>query len=130
MQKYPIHVVAHATDLRACFALGTVKKRIRMCGRPAVPNTSAMPKLIALIGSFMKPPGPMIEKPCRAASSGVLPASTASCVSISTAVANIASGLKPKLGSTMNAMKVAPASSRQALMICTQVVAVMPPNST
>jgi hypothetical protein len=28
------------------------------------------------------------------------------------------------------AMKLAPASSRQALMICTQVVAVMPPNST
>ena len=27
-------------------------------------------------------------------------------------------------------MKVAPASSRQALMICTQVVAVMPPKST
>ena len=48
----------------------------------------------------------------------------------STALANIASGLKPKLHSTMKAMKVAPASSRQALMICTQVVAVMPPNST
>ena len=48
----------------------------------------------------------------------------------STAFANIASGLKPKCQSTMKAMKLAPASSRQALMICTQVVAVMPPNST
>ena len=48
----------------------------------------------------------------------------------STAFANIASGLKPKFHSTMKAMKLAPASSRQALMICTQVVAVMPPNST
>ncbi|MCY1215968.1 hypothetical protein D9M68_429430 [compost metagenome] len=30
----------------------------------------------------------------------------------------------------MNAMNEAPPSSRHALMICTQVVAVMPPNST
>ena len=30
--------VAMKTDLRASFALGTVKKRIRMCGKPAVPN--------------------------------------------------------------------------------------------
>ena len=51
-------------------------------------------------------------------------------VLISTALANIASGLKPKFHNTAPAMKVAPASSRQALMICTQVVAVMPPNST
>jgi hypothetical protein len=30
----------------------------------------------------------------------------------------------------MSAMKVAPPSRRHALMICTQVVAVMPPKST
>ncbi len=35
--------IAHTTDERAAFALGTVKKRIRMCGRPAVPRTSASP---------------------------------------------------------------------------------------
>jgi hypothetical protein len=45
-------------------------------------------------------------------------------------LANRASGLKPNCASTMKAMKVTPESSRQALMICTQVVAVMPPNST
>lgn len=129
-------MVAHSTDLRASLALGTVKKRIRMCGKPAVPNMSAMPKLIADIGSLMKPPGPMIEKPSAAASAGGLPAAVAMAVFTSTAFANIASGLKPKFHSTMKAMKamkamkVAPASSRQALMICTQVVAVMPPNST
>ena len=94
-------MVAHSTDLRASLALGTVKKRIRMCGRPAVPNISAMPKLMAEIGSLMKPPGPMIEKPSSAAASGGLPAAAAMPVFTSTALANIASGLKPKFHSTM-----------------------------
>ena len=110
--------------------MGTVKKRIRMCGRPAVPNISAMPKLMALIGSFTKLPGPMMDCPMVAAASAVLPSFSARSVLICTACANIASGLKPKCHSTMKAMNVAPPSSRQALMICTQVVAVMPPNST
>ena len=35
--------IAHTTELRAARAFGTVKKRIRMCGRPAVPRTSARP---------------------------------------------------------------------------------------
>jgi len=99
-----------------------------MWGRPAVPNISAMPKLMAEIGSFTKLPGPMIDCPMAAASSAVLP--VASAAFTSTALANIASGLKPKCSSTMKAMNEAPPSSRQALMICTQVVAVMPPNST
>jgi hypothetical protein len=126
-------VVAQNTDLRASLAFGTVKKRIRMCGRPAVPNISAMPKLIAEIGSLTKVPGPMIDSPFCAASatsSGLVAAASAACVLISTALANSASGLKPNCHITMKAMKLAPASSRQALMICTQVVAVMPPNST
>ena len=75
-------------------ALGTVKKRIRMCGRPAVPNISAMPKLMAEIGSLMKPPGPMMEKPSLAATSGALPAAADSCVFTFTARENMASGLK------------------------------------
>ena len=91
---------------------------------------SAMPKLMAEIGSLMKPPGPMIEKPCRVRLGRRLPAAAAMPVFTSTALANIASGLKPKFHSTMTAMKVAPPSSRQALMICTQVVAVMPPKRT
>ena len=49
---------------------------------------------------------------------------------ISMALVNSASGEKPNCSSTATAMKVAPPSSMQALMICTQVVAVMPPNST
>jgi hypothetical protein len=57
-------------------------------------------------------------------------AALAMSVLIFTALANIASGLKPKCHSTISAMKVAPPSSMMALMICTQVVAVMPPNST
>ncbi|MNG91059.1 hypothetical protein D3C79_499660 [compost metagenome] len=47
-----------------------------------------------------------------------------------TALANIASVLKPKCLSTMNAMNVVPESSITALMICTQVVASMPPKVT
>ena len=123
-------VVAQNTLLRASLASGTVKKRIRMCGRPAVPNINAMPKLMAEIGSLTKLPGPMIDWPSLAAISAVLPSLSARSVLILTAPANIASGLKPKCHSTDSAMKVAPPSSRQALMICTQVVAVMPPNST
>ncbi len=122
--------MAHITEVRAALALGTVKKRIRMCGSPAVPNISAMPKLMAEIGSLTKLPGPMIDCPICAATSAVLPSFSARSVLMFTAPANIASGLKPKCSSTMKAMKVAPPSSRQALMICTQVVAVMPPKST
>ena len=121
---------ASSTDLRASLASVTVKKRIRMWGRPAVPNISAMPKLMAEMGSFTKLPGPMIEKPILAASSAGLPPFSAMPVLIFTASANMASGLKPKCASTMKAMNEAPHSSMMALMICTQVVAVMPPNST
>ena len=44
--------IAHTTERRACWAVGTVKNRIRMCGSPAVPNTSAMPRLIWSIGAL------------------------------------------------------------------------------
>ena len=44
--------IAQITDLRAACAVGTVKKRIRMCGMPAVPNTSAMPSEIWSIGAL------------------------------------------------------------------------------
>ncbi|MNT95388.1 hypothetical protein D3C72_2372580 [compost metagenome] len=55
-------------------------------------------------------------------------ASLVACTS--TDLANRASGLKLNWASTAMAMKLAPPSSITALMICTQVVAVMPPNST
>ena len=82
------------------------------------------------MGSLMKPPGPMMDRPALAASSGVLPVLAAIWVRTSTPLANSASGLKPYCASTMMAMKVTPDSSSTALMICTQVVAVMPPKST
>ena len=123
-------MVAQNTDLRASLASGTVKKRIRMCGSPAVPNINAMPNEMAEIGSLMKPPGDITDRPILVASSGDLPALVAMAVFTSTALANSASGLKPYCANTMMAMNVTPASSRHALMICTQVVAVMPPNST
>ncbi|MCY1430577.1 hypothetical protein D9M71_465270 [compost metagenome] len=107
--------VAYNTLLRASFASLTVKKRIRMCGRPAVPNISARPRENAEIGSFTRPPGLMI-----ASAFGW------------TLIASENSMLKSKLTCfiTISAMKEAPDSSRTALMICTQVVASMPPNNT
>jgi hypothetical protein len=44
--------IAQITDFRASLAVGTVKNRIRMCGRPAVPNTSAIPSEIWSIGAL------------------------------------------------------------------------------
>ena len=52
--------VATTTDLRASLASLTVKKRIKMCGRPAVPNIKAKPKEMASIGFAASLPGPMI----------------------------------------------------------------------
>ena len=108
-------LVAQNTDFRASRASATVKNRIKMCGSPAVPNISASPSEIAETGSLTSAPGRMI----------------ALCFGdTSTALANSASTLKPNANSTMKAMKLAPPSSSAALMICTQVVASMPPNMT
>ena len=50
--------IAQTTDDRAAFESGTVKKRMRMCGRPAVPSTSAMPSETVSIGLERNVPGP------------------------------------------------------------------------
>ena len=86
-----------------------------MCGSPAVPNISAKPRENAEIGSLTRPPGLMIASPF-------------GC----TLMASENSVLTSKLTclSTMIAMNEAPESNSTALMICTQVVASMPPNST
>jgi hypothetical protein len=63
---------------------------------------------MAEIGSFTKPPGPMMDRPALAASSGVFPVLAAMAVRTSTPLAKRASGLKPNCASTMKAMKVTP----------------------
>ncbi len=80
-----------------------------------MPNISAMPSEIAETGSATKPPGRMI----------------ASCLGC-TAIARVKNSfmLKPNAASTRNAITEAPRRSRPALMICTQVVATMPPKVT
>ncbi|MCY1185694.1 hypothetical protein D9M73_264980 [compost metagenome] len=107
--------VANSTERRASLALGTVKKRMRMCGRPAMPNTRPRDSETALIGSASRVPGPMILTPL-------------AC----TATARWASSSKLKPNSLMaiSTSAVPPASSRTALVICTQVVAIMPPKIT
>ena len=91
-----MNTVAQNTDFLASFASATVKKRIRMCGRPAVPNISAMPRLM--------------DEAARCASVWVATAPPpglriAACFGlISTARANRSLRLKPKVESTQNAM--------------------------
>ncbi len=46
-KKLPIRNTAQPTELRAARASGTVKKRMRMCGRPAVPSRNASPNEIS-----------------------------------------------------------------------------------
>ncbi len=54
---------AQPTDLRAAFASGTVKKRMRMCGRPAVPSRNAIPVETVSSGLVKKSPGPRKASP-------------------------------------------------------------------
>ncbi|MNG03658.1 hypothetical protein D3C84_867470 [compost metagenome] len=107
--------VATNTDLRACLASATVKKRIRMCGNPAVPNTRPSASEISDSGSATSLLGSSIRSPSWCAA---------------TAFSNNSSKEKPNLLNARNASKVPPTSSNPALMICTQVVATMPPKVT
>ena len=100
------------TDERAAFAFGTVKKRIRMCGRPAVPSTSPMPSDTVSSGSVKRRPGWRYAAP-----SG----------DSERASRNRSSGFHPSSPSTQTVITVAAAISRTALMIWTQLVASMPP---
>ena len=49
MKNMPISRTAQPIEERAAFASGTVKKRISMCGSPAVPSSSASPNEMPLI---------------------------------------------------------------------------------
>ena len=80
-----------------------------------MPNISAMPSEIAEIGLATCTPGNMI-------------ALCLGCNSI--ALASKALKSKLKCASTSADISVEPASNRPALMICTQVVAIMPPKVT
>src|SRR5918999_1493838 len=42
MKKSPMNMLATATELRAVWASGTVRKRISTCGRPTGPRATAM----------------------------------------------------------------------------------------
>jgi hypothetical protein len=97
-------------------AVGTVKKRIRMCGRPAVPSTSARPSETVSKGSGRYVPG---------ASENV-----DSAPLFWSARLNSSIGLKPTLPSTKTDITRMPVISSTALTICTQVVATMPPKIT
>ena len=115
--------VATTTDLRASFASFTVKKRIKMCGKPAVPNINARPSEIASIGLEANLPGPIMFAASAKLKSCTLENTWIDC-------SNMLVKLKPTPFITMKAMKVAPESNITALMICTQVVANIPPNIT
>ena len=109
--------MAVTTDERAALAFGTVKNRMRMCGSPAVPSTSARPSDTVSIGFFRKVPGPSEN-----VLSSALPAASARL--------NSSIGLKPTLLRTKSDMTTMPIMSSTALTMCTQVVATMPPKTT
>ncbi|MNP57159.1 hypothetical protein D3C76_1519600 [compost metagenome] len=94
-----------------------------MCGKPAVPNINAKPRDKASIGFAASLPGPIIF----AAS-----VKLTSCTLLNTSIdwVNMLLKLKPTPFMTMNAMKVAPLSNITALIICTHVVANIPPKIT
>ena len=108
--------IAHTTDERAALAFGTVKNRIRMCGRPAVPSTRASPSETVSSGFGRNVPGPSEN--------------VDSAPLFSFARLNSSIGLKPTLASTNTDMRKMPLISSTALTICTHVVATMPPKTT
>ena len=108
--------IAQTTEPRAARAFGTVKKRIRMCGSPAVPSTSARPSETVSIGEDRNVPGPSEN--------------VDSAVVFASASLNSAIGLKPTVSSTNSDITKMPIISSTALMICTHVVASMPPKIT
>ena len=107
--------VAHSTDDRAVRAFGTVKKRMRMCGSPAVPNISASAS----------------DRPDKGSLTSWRGASTATPAGCRrTAWASSASASKPNRDRTSAETRTAPTSNSTALTICTQLVATMPPSIT
>ena len=106
-----------------------------MCGRPAVPNTSAMPSEIWSIGFLKYRPGSRKRWPSSVAvmffAGSPSSEATRACTfgSPTTSCRKAGSekpyGVHTSITSTSDAI-----TSRTALMICTQVVATMPPNST
>ena len=127
--------MAMITDFLAACGVGTVKKRIRMCGIPAVPSTRAMPSEIWSSGFFRYSPGSRkrwpASMPFRITPSLSTILETWSWISgLLTIVSKKAIGLKPALAITRTESSRAPDMSRPALMICTQVVATMPPKTT
>src|ERR1700710_2699131 len=100
--------IAQTTDERAALESGTVKKRMRMCGRPAVPRTSAIPSDTVSIGLDRNVPGPSENVD----------------LDVVLAAARLKSsiGLKPTRSSTNTDITRMAVMSRIALMICTHVV--------
>jgi hypothetical protein len=116
--------IAQMTDLRAAWAVGTVKKRIRMCGSPAVPSTSAMPSEIWSIGFLKSSPGSRKRCPSSAAvmffaGSPSIAATRPWMLGSSTAACRNAGRLKPYGAQTSATMMSEAITSRIAFTIWT-----------
>ncbi len=100
-----------------------------MCGRPAVPSTSARPSDKKSIFARSDAPN---------CSPGISSRSPSSFVPDDVSMDGLASTASPRSADRSNANRpsthvtsvAAPTSSRPALMICTQVVPFIPPTST
>jgi len=106
-----MRTIAQATEVRAALALGTVKKRMRMCGSPAVPSTSATAREI--MSHF--PAAPVKYLPGWSRFTGTV--LVASPVWTRVAAPSSASNEKPKCAITRAVIAKTVTISRPALMI-------------
>ena len=112
--KTPMKPIVHTTDWRAALPSGTVKNRIRMCGRPAVPKKIVRPVEITSAGVVRNRPGPRNFAPS--------PDSVA-------ALSSSWDGLKLNFASTQTEITTPAIISIAALTIWIHVVASMPPKT-
>ena len=109
--------IAHTTEERAALAFGTVKNRIRMCGRPGRAEHEREAERDGVDRRGQE----------RARAERERRSAPPCC---SSARLNSSIGLPPTLASTKIDITTMPVISSTALMICTHVVATMPPKTT
>ena len=99
-KKIAVIQVVQEMEVRAVFASFTVKKRIKICGNPDVPNTNAIIIETESRAEKYLIPGFKYSSPCSVA-----------------IVSNIFIKLKSNFHNTKNANNVVPNNNKQALII-------------
>src|SRR5699024_6403087 len=108
-------IIPHTTDERAACDVGTVKNLTNKCERPAVPNINVKQSDSKSIGSLYKLPG------CK----NLLPSNFISAKS-----PKREDKLKLKITAIKSNIIIMAPINKTALIICTQLVASIPPSDT